>query len=223
MFQTGGLEGCLRRQIGYSFSMAWERLKLFIDFFQAQKWTQKFYVWGINGVRGFALHDSHSCSHSMTLKCLELIYISSEGTGCSQDTITSREVDYSISHVLMRPKDLHCPQSLFSFDKQWREMVTNSHSQLRVAHKQPAAIYINESLHLSCGVRVGVCRVISLLSFLSSPWRVYFYAAGVVGNTLHFSSIVFSSHCNVAHYFFSLDWKSPVGRNVMRNLLLWGH
>lgn len=89
-----------------------------------------------------------------------------------------------------------------------------------MAYKQQAAVYINKSLHLDCGVKVGVCRIIFLLPFVSSPWKVYIYAAGVAGNTLHFSHILFSGRCNVAHYFFSLDWNSPVGRNVMGNLLL---
>ena len=64
-----------------------------------------------------------------------------------------------------------------------------------------------------------MCREISSLPFLSFPWKVYIYAALVVGSTLHYSYRLFVGCCNVPHYFFSLDWNSPVGRNVMRNIL----
>lgn len=83
-----------------------------------------------------------------------------------------------------------------------------------------SCLYEQVFTNLSCGVRVGVCRVTSLLPFLSSPWKVYIYAAGVAGNALHFLYILFSGRSNAAHYFFSLEWNSAVGRNVMRNLLL---
>lgn len=90
----------------------------------------------------------------------------------------------------------------------------------RVAEEQQAAVNINKPLHLGCCVRVSVGQVISLIPFLSFPRKVYIYSMGVVENTSHFSYILFSGRCNVAHYFFSLHWNSPAGRNVMRNILL---
>lgn len=90
----------------------------------------------------------------------------------------------------------------------------------RVADEQQAAVNINKPLHLGCWVRVSVGKEISLLLFLSSPWKVHVYATGVVENTFNFSCILFPGRCNTAHYFFSLHWNSPAGRNVMRNVLL---
>jgi len=97
------------------------------------------------------------------------------------------------------------------------------HHHLKAAYKQWAVVFTTESLNVGCVVRVGVCREISSLPFLSFPWKVYIYAALVVGSTLHYSYRLFVGCCNVPHYFFSLDWNSPVGRNVMRNILSSGH
>lgn len=94
---------------------------------------------------------------------------------------------------------------------------------LRAAYKHWAVVLAKESLKVGRVVRVGVCREISSLPFLSFPWKVHIYAALVVGSISHYSYLLVAGCCNVAHYFFSLDWNSPVGRNVMRNILSWGH
>lgn len=157
---------------------------------------------------------------STALRSLRLAYRSSKGKDSSQDTTASREGDRPLKHSCSYEAKGFWLSSVPLFHLTSSEEKWCYHQHPRVAYKQQAAVYTKGSFHRGCGVRVGVCRVISLLSFLSSPWKVYIYAAWVAGSTLHFSYILFSGRCYVAHYFFSLDWNPPVGRNVMRNLLL---
>lgn len=162
------------------------------------------------------------CLHSTSLKCLGMVYRCSKGKSSSQDTMVSlrggRPLTYSCSPEAKGLSLSSDPPSHLTSIKPWCY-----HHHLRVAYKQQAVVHTKVSLNLGCVVTAGVCRVTSLLPFFLSPWQVNISAPWLVGHASHYSYLLFSGRCNGAHYFFSLDWYSPAGRKVMRNLLLRGH